>query len=276
MLLASLFYLLHPAYAGTNCILNVHYQNYPDVQAKFEGYSENTDEFVAAFESKEEANLKFASYLVFNGIKINHAKEEKLIVTIGGDGKNTVMHRNLYVDSWVIQPTQAEIEAERLSKIEADIEDANKKLSQLNSNIAEATIRISKLNSDPETNYKSNNDVTDNPFEPLSDSNRFSLIDYGKKKKNKYRASVLALGVPVITAGVICAGFVAVEDIRMSSAINQPIKSLYDGHDYYDPDGLQTNWEWSDETKADHKKLGTAGAFLGGTGLIITALAFAW
>lgn len=159
MLLASLFYLLQPAYAGTNYILNVHYQHNPDVQAKFEGYSENTDELVAAFESKEEANLKFANYLVFNGIKITHAKEEKLIVTIGGDGKNTIMHRNLYVDSWVIQPTQAEIEAERLSKIEADIEDANKKLSQLNSNIAEATIRLSKLNRTSKSNSDLENDL---------------------------------------------------------------------------------------------------------------------
>jgi hypothetical protein len=268
MLSATLLYLLQPAYAGTSYIIDLHYEYEPSQNTKFEGYSEDTNEAVAAYKSKEDAELKFANYLNFNKITINKAYGDKLIKTLGGDGENNEMYMIIRIYSYIISPTQAEIEAERLSKIKSDIEDANRKLSQLNSNIAEATIRLSKSNSHTETNYKSNDDVTDNPLYDILD------IDYSKKKK--YNTSVLAFGMPMMFAGVVCASIVAAEDIRMSSAINQPIKSLYDGHDHYDSNGLHTNLEWSDETKVEHKKLGIAGALLGGTGLIITTLGFAW
>ena len=274
MLLASLFHLLQPAYAGTNYIIDLHYQNYPEIQAKFEGYFEDADESVAGFKSKEEAELKFANYLVLNRITITKAFGEKPIATIGGDGKNTVIHQNLYVYSWVTQPTQAEVEAERLSKIKSDIEEAKAKLSLLNSNIAEAAIRVSNLNSDAEYHHPlDDKSMSDNDLFDMNDKKE--LRNFNKKHK-KYNASVLAFGIPMVTAGVICAGIVYSEDTRVSMATGESIKSLYDGYEHYDSDGFQRKWEWSDEKKAEHKNLGIAGALLGGTGLIITTLGFAW
>lgn len=290
MLLASLLYLLQPAYAETTCPtssaetkdLNQEYVTYKyyDLENKylFVGCYNDLYYEEALKQAKKKALKQLSRFKDdLKYLKITatmKVSEEDHSET--HDGNLTTLIVYIRILTTPDEPTQAEIEAKRLSKIEADrlskidynIELANARLSQLNSNIAEATIRLSKLNSDPETNYKSNNDVTDNPLYDILD------IDYGKKKK--YNTSVLAFGVPMITAGVICAGFVAAEDIRMSSAINQPIKSLYDGHDHYDSNGLQTNWEWSDKTKTDHKKLGIAGALLGGTGLIITTLGFAW
>jgi hypothetical protein len=276
MLLASLLYLLQPAYAETKYILDIHYQNNPDMQAKFEGYSENTVDKLAVSESKEEADLKFKEYRIRNMITSIEYYEEKVIVTISNNGKNTEIYKVYNIHSWVIQPTQAEIEAKRLSKIESerltktrsDIEDANARLSQLNSNIAEATIRLSNLNSDAEYHHPlDDKSMNDNDLFDMNDKKE--LRNFNKKHK-KYNASVLAFGMPMMTAGVICAGIVANEDIKASKLTGQSIKSLYDGNDGY------PNWEWSDEAKVEHKKLGIAGALLGGTGLIITTLGFAW
>ena len=268
MLLASLFYLLQPAYAGTKYILDIHYQEYPEVQAKFEGYSENTNDVDAATESKKDAELRFEEYRIRNNITSIEYYEEKAIATISNNGKNTEIYKVYNIHSWVIQPTQAEIEAERLTKTRSDIELANAKLSHLNSNIAEATIRLSKLNSEAEYHHPlDDKSMNDNDLFDMNDKKELRKFN---KKDKKYNASVLAFGMPMITAGVICASIVANEDIRASKLTGQSIKSLYDGNEGY------PNWEWSEEAKVEHKALLFSAALLGGTGTIITTLGFAW
>jgi len=288
MLLVSLFYLLQPAYAETTCPTSSHETK--DLNQKYVTYKyydlENNYLFVGCYNDLDyDEALKQAKSNALKEIKKYKDNLEHLKITVimkvserthseTYDGNLTTLIIYINILTTPDEPSQAEIEAERLSKIDYNIELANLRLSQLNSDIAEATIRISELNSDAEYHHPlDDKSMNDNDLFDMNDKRE--LRNFNKKHK-KYNASVLAFGIPMVTAGVICAGIVASEDIRMSSIINQPIKSLYDGHDHYDSNGLQTNWEWSDETKVEHKKLGIAGALLGGTGLIITTLGFAW
>lgn len=266
MLLASLFYLLQPAYAGAWYILDIHYQNDPAKNIKFEGYSEDADVAVAASESKKDAQSKYKDYVKRNNIAIIESSAEKPILS--DDGKNTEIYQTCYIYSYIIKPTQADVEAERLSKIRSDIEEASARLSRINSNIAEATARVSKLNSDAEYHHPlDDKSMNDNDLFDMNDKKELRKFN---KKDKKYNASVLAFGMPMITAGVICASIVANEDIRASKLTGQSIKSLYDGNEGY------PNWEWSEEAKVEHKALLFSAALLGGTGTIITTLGFAW
>jgi hypothetical protein len=83
MLLASLFYLLQPAYAETKYILNIHYESGPIPNIKFEGYSEDADELTAASKSKENAYVKFKDYIDRNNITIIDSSAKKPIVSVG-------------------------------------------------------------------------------------------------------------------------------------------------------------------------------------------------
>lgn len=81
MLLASLFYLLQPAYAETKYIITIYYEYEPDLSINFEGYSKDTDELIAASESKKDADLKFKDYIDRNNITIIDSSAEKPIVS---------------------------------------------------------------------------------------------------------------------------------------------------------------------------------------------------
>ena len=103
MLLASLFYLLQPAYAETKYILNIHYEYEPNLNIKFEGYSENTDELVAASESKKDADLKYVDYVNRNNITVIDSSAEAPIVTFGNNGKNTEIYQTYNINQYDVK-----------------------------------------------------------------------------------------------------------------------------------------------------------------------------
>jgi len=96
-------YICSAAYAETKYILNIHYEYEPNLNIKFEGYSENTDELVAAFKSKEDADLKYVDYVNRNNITVIDSSAEAPIVTFGNNGKNTEIYQTYNINQYDVK-----------------------------------------------------------------------------------------------------------------------------------------------------------------------------
>lgn len=138
---------------------------------------------------------------------------------------------------------------------------------RLNNNIVEVENKPLRVVTEPSNGRQVTARSEPTNYDYLYDKNKFQSHS---SEKNKSKAMMLSLGIPMVISGIVCEGLVVNDNVKASKLTGQSIKSLYDGIEDY------PNWEFSDEAKSEHKMLITSGAILSGVGTVMTVIGVAW